>query len=134
MHITKLSITQYINLGPPSWLSCKESACNVGDLGLIPDWEDTLKKEKATHSSILTWVTKSQTGLSDFHFHIGYMCVYIYTLGLVFFFFFCFYNDSMNSGLCTFSIWGKWISEKLKKSWQSKKWEKNVLWTGSFSS
>ena len=74
MHITELSIDQYINIGLPWWLSCKESACNVGDLGLILDWED-LKKEKATHSSILTWVTKSQTGLSDFHFHIGYMCV-----------------------------------------------------------
>ena len=22
-------------LGPPWWLRCKESACNVGDLGLI---------------------------------------------------------------------------------------------------
>ena len=33
----------------------KESACNVGDLGLIPGWEDPLEKWKATHSSILTW-------------------------------------------------------------------------------
>ena len=43
-------------------------------------WEDTLEKGKATHSSILAWripwtiyivhgVAKSQTGLSDFHFH-----------------------------------------------------------------
>ena len=31
----------------------KESACNVGDLGLIPGWEDPLEKGKATHSSIL---------------------------------------------------------------------------------
>ena len=28
-------------------------------------WEDPLEKGKATH-----WVTKSQTRLSDFHFHI----------------------------------------------------------------
>ena len=33
----------------------KESASNVGDLGLIPDWEDTQEKEMATHSSILAW-------------------------------------------------------------------------------
>ena len=47
-------------------------------------WEDPLEKGTATHSSILAWripwtegawqatvhgVTKSQTGLSDFHFH-----------------------------------------------------------------
>ena len=31
----------------------KESACNVGDLGLIPGWKDPLKKGMATHSSIL---------------------------------------------------------------------------------
>ena len=41
-------------------------------------WEDPLEKGKATHSSILKnsmdsiivhGVTKSQTGLNDFHFH-----------------------------------------------------------------
>ena len=40
-------------------------------------WEHSLEKGKATHSSILAWripcivheVTKSQTRLSDFHFH-----------------------------------------------------------------
>ena len=40
-------------------------------------WEDPLEKGKATHSSILAWriqwtalgVTKSQTRLSNFHFH-----------------------------------------------------------------
>ena len=31
----------------------KESACNAGDLGLIPGWEDTLEQGMATHSSIL---------------------------------------------------------------------------------
>ena len=87
----------------------KESACNVGDRGLIPGsgrspgegigyplqhswaslvaqlvknlpamwetwlqslvWEDTLEKGRATHFSILAWVAKSQTQLSNFHFH-----------------------------------------------------------------
>ena len=38
-----------------SWASLvgKESACNPGDLGLIPGLERSLEKEKATHSSIL---------------------------------------------------------------------------------
>ena len=31
----------------------KESACNAGDLGLIPGSERSLEKEMATHSSIL---------------------------------------------------------------------------------
>ena len=33
----------------------KESACNAGDLVRSLDWEDSLKKETATHSSILAW-------------------------------------------------------------------------------
>ena len=33
----------------------KEYACNVGDLDLIPGWEDALEKGMATHSSILAW-------------------------------------------------------------------------------
>ena len=33
----------------------KESACNAGDLGSIPGWEDPLEKGMATHSSILAW-------------------------------------------------------------------------------
>ena len=33
----------------------KESACNVGDLGSIPDQLDPLEKEMATHSSIIAW-------------------------------------------------------------------------------
>ena len=41
--------------GLPRWLRGKESACNVGDLGLIPGLERSLEKEKATHSSILAW-------------------------------------------------------------------------------
>ena len=38
-------------------------------------WEDPLEKGKATHSNILVWriqgITKSQTQLSDFHFHFS---------------------------------------------------------------
>ena len=33
----------------------KESACNVGDLGLIPGLEDPLEKGMAIHFSILAW-------------------------------------------------------------------------------
>ena len=32
-----------------------ESASNAGDPSLIPGWEDPLKKETTTHSSILAW-------------------------------------------------------------------------------
>ena len=55
--------------------SCKESACNAGDPGLIPGLEDHLEKGMATPFGILAWkipwteesgrlvyeVTKSQT-------------------------------------------------------------------------
>ena len=40
-------------LGFACGLAGKESACNLGDLGLIPVWEDPLEKETATHSSVL---------------------------------------------------------------------------------
>ena len=33
----------------------KESACNAGDLGLIPRLERSPEKEMATHSSVLAW-------------------------------------------------------------------------------
>ena len=33
----------------------KESACNMGDLGLIPGSEDPLTKGMAIHSSFLAW-------------------------------------------------------------------------------
>ena len=56
----------------------KESACNVGNLGSIPDLgRSPGEKGKATHSNILAWrilwttvhgVAKSWTLLSDFHF------------------------------------------------------------------
>ena len=45
-------------VGFPDGASCKESACNAGDTrdaGSVPGGEDPLKKEMATHSSILAW-------------------------------------------------------------------------------
>ena len=33
----------------------KESTCNVGDLGSIPELRRSLEKGKATHSIILAW-------------------------------------------------------------------------------
>ena len=57
--------------GFPGGSDSKESASDVEDAGSIPGWEDALEKGKATHSSILAWVKKSQTWLSDFHFHLG---------------------------------------------------------------
>ena len=41
--------------GFPGSSAGKESTCNVGDLGSIPDWDDPLEKEMATHPSILAW-------------------------------------------------------------------------------
>ena len=46
--------------GFPCGSAGKESACNAGDLGLIPGfdplgWEDPLEKGKATNFSILAW-------------------------------------------------------------------------------
>ena len=35
----------------------EESACNAGDPGRFLGREDSLEKEMATHSSILTWKT-----------------------------------------------------------------------------
>ena len=41
--------------GFPGGLDGKESACNAGNLGSIPGWEDPLEKGMATHSSVLFW-------------------------------------------------------------------------------
>ena len=37
------------------WISGKESACSVGDLGLIPGSGISLEMGMATHPSILAW-------------------------------------------------------------------------------
>jgi len=42
-------------MGFPGGSDGKESACNEGDLGLIPRSGRPLKKGMATHSSILAW-------------------------------------------------------------------------------
>ena len=42
-------------LGFPGGSDGKESACNAGDLGSIPGWEDPTEKGMATHSNILAW-------------------------------------------------------------------------------
>ena len=57
----------------------KESACNVGDLGLVPELGRIPGEEKSypfqdfsleiSTDCIAHEVTKSWTGLSDFHFH-----------------------------------------------------------------
>ena len=42
-------------MGLPCGSDGEESACNVGELGLIPRLGRPLVKEMATHSSILAW-------------------------------------------------------------------------------
>ena len=75
---------ELLHLSSPGSSDGKASACNVGDLGLIPGSGRSLEKEMATHSSILAqripWteepdglhtvygVAKSWTRLSTFHF------------------------------------------------------------------
>ena len=73
-----------------SWAECSWAALVVQLVKNLPamqetwvqslGWEDPLEKGKATHSSILAWrtpwivqmlVTKSQTELSDIHFHLA---------------------------------------------------------------
>ena len=55
--------------GFPGGSEGKASACNAGDLGLIPDWEELLEKEMATHSSILAWTSfHFSFFLSDFFY------------------------------------------------------------------
>ena len=39
----------------PGGSDAKESAYNLGDLGLIPELGDPLEKGMTTHSSILAW-------------------------------------------------------------------------------
>ena len=50
---TPLPILDLIHF--PGGTSGKESACNAGDLGSIPDREDPLEKKMATHSSLPAW-------------------------------------------------------------------------------
>ena len=69
------SLPTSVFLSFPSGLTGKESACNGGDLGLIPGLRRCPGEGNGCplHYSSLEnstdWVTKSRTGLSDFHFH-----------------------------------------------------------------
>ena len=59
-------------MGFPGGSDSKESACNAGDLGLIPGWEDPLEKGMTTHSSILAWRipwTEEPGGLQSMESH-----------------------------------------------------------------
>ena len=51
----KFSFLLWFIIGLPSGSDGKESACNTGDPGSIPGWEDPLGKGIATHSSTLAW-------------------------------------------------------------------------------
>ena len=67
-------------LGFPGGSAGKESACNVGDLGLIPGlgrFTGEGKDNPLQYSGLENYmdntvhgVAKSQTQLSDFHFHL----------------------------------------------------------------
>ena len=70
---------QYL-LGFPCGSAGKESACDVGDLGLIPGLRRSPGEGKGyplqysglenSRDCIVHGVAKSWTGLSDFHFHL----------------------------------------------------------------
>ena len=42
-------------LGFPHCTDGKEFACNVGDPGSVPGWEDSLEEGMSAHSSIFAW-------------------------------------------------------------------------------
>ena len=77
----------YINLGFPRGSAGKESACNAGDLGLIPGWGRSpgegngysLQYSGLENSMdyIVHKVAKSQTRLSDFHFLFTFIYTYV---------------------------------------------------------
>ena len=60
-NISRIIVLEMLVYGISAKPHGKESACNAGDLGLIPGSgrspgrEDPLEKEIATHSSILAW-------------------------------------------------------------------------------
>ena len=78
------------NLGSPCGSGGKESACNVGDLGLIPGLGGSPGEGKGYPiqysglenfmDCIVHGVTKSRAQLSDFHFHMYvYRYIFLYT-------------------------------------------------------
>ena len=48
--------------GFPGGSDGKESACDAGDHGLIPGWEDPLEEGMGTHSNILAWRISMERG------------------------------------------------------------------------
>ena len=49
------------------YVGSKVSACNAGDMGSVPGWEDPLEEGTATHSSILAGESHGQRGLVGYH-------------------------------------------------------------------
>ena len=64
MHLCYIS-----SLGFPGGSIVKNLPANVGDTGSIPGWEDPLKKEMATQSSILAWEIPWTEELGGFAVH-----------------------------------------------------------------
>ena len=54
IQVTELPVSQ-TGRGLPGGSAGKESACSVGDLGLVLGREDPPEKRQATHSSHLAW-------------------------------------------------------------------------------
>ena len=60
----KILITRFIKVKDiPGGSDSKESACNAGDPGYIPGWEDPLEKGMAPHSSTLAWKNPMDRGV-----------------------------------------------------------------------
>ena len=82
MHEHFIDIKGLMCVGFPCSLAGKESACNAGDLGLIPGLGRSPGEGKGyplqysgledSMDCIVHGVAKSRTGLSDFHFHSLY--------------------------------------------------------------
>ena len=62
IHWRRDELSTLVFLGFPGDSDSKESTCNVGDLG----WEDPLKKETATHASILAGEFHGQRSLAGY--------------------------------------------------------------------
>ena len=54
--LRKHLLTHRLDQGFPGGSDGKESACNAGDLGSIPELGRVLGEGKATHSCILVWI------------------------------------------------------------------------------
>ena len=53
--LSSISSSSKLQVSFPGGSDSKESACNVGDLGLIPGSGNSVEKGMATHSSIFAW-------------------------------------------------------------------------------